>query len=480
MAAALNALRTAITRMGFTDEAALAITTSQGIDSLSELELLTDGEIENLCKVVRRPGGQVAQAAGAAAGQAQPNLGIAVSLKAENNLKLAAYFLRFRTRTSRTTVATDITAASVRALRDHKQYEEKHKDVDPPEIDGRDWPRTIDGIEEWLRGCLGVTKIPLAYVIRADEGVPAADPPEGYLSKVDELIARAPIRGNAAAYTATFLTDRTRVWEKISDLTREHECWSYVRPAQRTRDGRLAFMNLKGHYLGVNSVDNMSAEAERKLMTTTYTSEQRRWNFERYVKVHVDQHSILEGLTDHGYSGIDVRSKVRYLLAGIKTTSLDPVRTRILSDATLRQDFDACVNLFNDFIKQRGATNNVRDSQVAAFDSRKSNDSAETDADMTVKDRYYSKSEYSNLSTAKKNGLRLKRKKRGHKTSAPPKGKGQKKQKAGSPKVSKRMIKAVAAAMKDMSDDSEEEDSKKVSFPDSASNRTNSALTRKS
>ena len=64
------------------------------------------------------------------------------------------------------------------------------------------------------------------------------------------------------------------------------------------QDGRLAYNGLKGHYLGVNNVDNMSAEAERKLATTSYTSEQWHWNFKKYVKVHVDQHAILEGLVD--------------------------------------------------------------------------------------------------------------------------------------------------------------------------------------
>ena len=51
----------------------------------------------------------------------------------------------------------------------------------------------------------------------------------------------------------------------------------------------------------------------------------------------------------HGYAGIDNRSKVRHLVAGIKTTTLDSVKTRIMSDAVLRQDFDACVNLYKDF-----------------------------------------------------------------------------------------------------------------------------------
>ena len=44
---------------------------------------------------------------------------------------------------------------------------------------------------------------------------------------------------------------------------------------------------------------------------------------------------------------------VRYLTAGIKTTALDHVITRVLSDAGLRKNFSACVNLFQDFITQK-------------------------------------------------------------------------------------------------------------------------------
>jgi len=125
--------------------------------------------------------------------------------------------------------------------------------------------------------------------------------------------------------------------------------------AQKMRDGRSAFFNLKLHYLGVNNVDNMHATAERKLQTNSYTGETRKWNFEKYVRVHVDQHAILNGFREHGYSGIDKRTMVRYLTVGIKTRSLDHVKTRILSDASLQENFPACVNLFQDFITQMEA-----------------------------------------------------------------------------------------------------------------------------
>jgi hypothetical protein len=179
----------------------------------------------------------------------------------------------------------------------------------------------------------------------------------GYATKQEELIARAPIQGaTAGSWHPDYLADSVHVWEKLSDLTREQECWSYVRPAQCTRDGSLAYQGLCGHYLGVNNVDNMEAKAEHTLQTTSYGGEKCWWNFEKYVHTHIDQHSILEGLKEHGYAGINERSKVRHLIAGIKVASMDAVKSCILSDERLRSDFDACVNLYQDFLKQSNAT----------------------------------------------------------------------------------------------------------------------------
>jgi len=66
--------------MGFTSAAANLLTDEQGIDSLNEVLNMDDGNIENLCKVLRRPGGQNAS------GNSDP--GVEVSARAEENLKL--------------------------------------------------------------------------------------------------------------------------------------------------------------------------------------------------------------------------------------------------------------------------------------------------------------------------------------------------------------------------------------------------------
>ena len=67
----------------------------------------------------------------------------------------------------------------------------------------------------------------------------------------------------------------------------------------------MAFHGLKGHCLGANNVDNMSSQAEKKLQSMTHTGEKCRWNFEKCVKVHVDQHAVLDGLKPLGHAGID-------------------------------------------------------------------------------------------------------------------------------------------------------------------------------
>ena len=81
-------------------------------------------------------------------------------------------------------------------------------------------------------------------------------------------------------------------------------------------------------------------------MHKTCRRETRRWNFERYVTVHQEQHTILDGLVQHGHAGIDECSKTRYMMNGIKTNVLDSVKTQILADTGLRNDFSRCIVLY--------------------------------------------------------------------------------------------------------------------------------------
>ena len=166
--AAVAAMRTLFTRIGFTAAAAQAIVDEQNLDSLAEVKLSTDDEIESLCKVLRRPGDTVP---GAVAGDLVPNHDIPVNLRAENHMKLLAFFLRHQERVSRTVQPPDITLDMIRRFREFRDFESTYKATtdNAPTINAKDWPKTMESIHEFLRSYLGDHKLTLAYVVRKDD-----------------------------------------------------------------------------------------------------------------------------------------------------------------------------------------------------------------------------------------------------------------------------------------------------------------------
>jgi hypothetical protein len=76
-------------------------------------------------------------------------------------------------------------------------------------------------------------------------------------------------------------------------------------------------MLLFDHFLGPNNVGNMASAAETKLTETLYNVKEKRFTWETCIRIHIEQHSILNGLKDYGYAGIDDSSKFHHLLKGI-------------------------------------------------------------------------------------------------------------------------------------------------------------------
>ena len=190
--------------------------------SSGELHLLTNDNVETLCKVTHRPGGTVnnpnvpVPQAGLCPQLAK--LGILVAQYTENNLKLASYYLN-REKTSRIATPADSTLIDIHALTEHHDWESAHKDVEPLELTSN-WPRNMENLDEYFHSCLGVTGIPLAYVVRENTKVlPKADDTAGnYASMQDELIACVQIltMANPNAFMAMYLTDHQHVWDNIA------------------------------------------------------------------------------------------------------------------------------------------------------------------------------------------------------------------------------------------------------------------------
>ena len=69
-------------------------------------------------------------------------------------------------------VATDTTLEKVRLLRELKESKKEHTDpLLSPVIDANNWPKTMEILEEYHRGDIGVKGVPLSYVVISKEVV---------------------------------------------------------------------------------------------------------------------------------------------------------------------------------------------------------------------------------------------------------------------------------------------------------------------
>jgi hypothetical protein len=234
-------------------------------------------------------------------------------------------------------------------------------------INEKDWPRTLETIKEYLASQYGGTGATLDYVVTPDIAVKpeSEDPAEEYDTVNQEMTARAPHNGLA------FVDDWRKVWNIMSNICGKHSCFVYIKPALRTRNGRDAYMLLFDYFLGPNNAGNMASAGENKLTGTLYNGDKKRFTWEKYVRIHTEQHSVISGLKDYGYANIDDSSKVRHLLKGIKTTELDVCKTQVMASPSLRDDFASTVELYSTFIKQLKAENPQLNVSEVSFDRRK-------------------------------------------------------------------------------------------------------------
>jgi hypothetical protein len=209
------------------------------------------------------------------------------------------------------------------------------------------------------------------------------------------------------------------------------------------------------------------------------------------VRIHTEQHSVLNGLKDYGYAGIDDSSKFRHLLKGIKTSELDVCKAQVMASPSLRDDFADTVELYSTFIKQWKAENHQLNVSEVSFARGKAGKNAYGKRQSTgisnvsnanVDDRFFEKHEYNALTPDQKNTLRLKRLKRGHvgkSHTGAGNNNGKGNGKAVTIKSLTRSIAALSTKIDKFSlpDDNEDED-ESSDEEEGTSNLSNAALTR--
>jgi uncharacterized membrane protein YcgQ (UPF0703/DUF1980 family) len=68
---------------------------------------------------------------------------------------------------SQTVNVGDITLTNIRKLIKQHDTEKNHTDPDtPPVIDSKDWLKTMEAVEVYLKQFRGINDVPLSYIVR--------------------------------------------------------------------------------------------------------------------------------------------------------------------------------------------------------------------------------------------------------------------------------------------------------------------------
>jgi hypothetical protein len=164
---------------------------------------------------------------------------IPVSIRAKANLNLCVYYLKHMERFQRQHIANATNLVLVRSYRDQQLREVGFKKTaEEPATNEKDCPRTLEKIKEYIASQYGVTGATLDYVVLPDiASTPdAEDPAERYDNVDQEMTARAPHMGRS------FVDDRCKVWDIMSNICGKRSCFVYIKPALWTRNGRDALL----------------------------------------------------------------------------------------------------------------------------------------------------------------------------------------------------------------------------------------------
>ena len=116
----------------------------------------------------------------------------------------------------------------------------------------------LESLETYLKTVMGVRKVPLAYLVRAEVDVRAHidDLSTNYFSGTDEMIARASHTHPA------YHQDNSKLWDILQVALESSRHYVSIRPYAARRNGRGAYLALIKHNLGSNRWLEILATAE--------------------------------------------------------------------------------------------------------------------------------------------------------------------------------------------------------------------------
>jgi hypothetical protein len=400
----------------------------EGIDTVDDLVDFEKDSIEQIAANLRRPAGRIPDPNPAAAvGATVPTPPFVFGAKSQQRLITAAKLIRYYDTVGHNTTAGNLqwTPVMKNFSEQWKALEDK-KGADEPEVPKITKALPIikwtEAFRDYLHRVIGVRTIPLAYVIRPDAPVPpigtqqAPGAPHSTENEAieTELIARAS-HGHPL-----FRDDNSAVYYKLEEATRATAYAASIKPYQRTKNGRDAWLALSNQYAGN---DKWEAEIKRheQLLHTRQWKGQSNFTLERFIAQHRNVFVSMQAAAEHvTYQLPNEHSRVGYMLDAIQCNDagLQAAMASIKTDQAvngMRNDFEAAATHLLPYDPvQKKRVDHAGGKRSSADISDTTGDEANISSFGTKKGtgssgvplRYHTKSEYELLNKDQKDELR--------------------------------------------------------------------------
>lgn len=403
---------------------------AEGIQAVGDLVDFDKDTLQQIADNLRRPGGRIPDPApNAPEGATIPTPPFVFGAKSQKRLLVACDLVRFYE-----TVGRDLTPGNIIWNTVMRNFSEQWKaiktrksedDPDVPKI-SKALPiiKWTEAFQDYLARVIGVRLIPLSYVIREDETPPAMTPPlmAGQPHSIEHGSVEGELIARASHNHALFRDDNATVYYKLEEATRSTSYADSIKPFQRTKNGRAAWLALTSQYAGD---DKWEAEIKRQddLLHTRIWKGQSNFTLEKFIQQHRSAYVSMEACAQHiDYQLPNQHTRVGYLLEAIQCddAGLQAAMASVRVDKEengKRSNFEATAShlLPYDPVAKRRSTGtkrgaaNISDTSanVAAFGAKSGIGKS------GVHLRYHKPTEYKTLSKEQKDELREWRKSKG-------------------------------------------------------------------
>ena len=299
---------------------------NEGIVTVADLVDFDKESFKQIADNLRRPGGRIPDPTpGAAPGATIPKPPFVFGSKSQTRLQVACKLLRFYQMIGR-----NITAPNMQWDQVMSNFKEIWQAIEQRKLETGPSTPTInkalpiikwtEAFRDHLYRCIGDRHIPLAYVVRKDVTVPAICPPLATDQPYSDLhgSVEEDMINRASHSHGLYRADNATVYYKLEEATRSTAYADSIKPFQRTKNGRDAFLALTNQYAGI---DKWEAEIKKQsnLLHTRKWKGQSNFPLERFVQQHRNAFVSMTACTQHvQYQLPNELTRVRYLLDALE------------------------------------------------------------------------------------------------------------------------------------------------------------------